>query len=88
MLTTDDLVHASETVVHRVNLGADVPDAPWRIDHLDIARAGVEAGLELALRRLREWFHSASDSNLGCDHDHHGDLVSMELAAAESPERR
>jgi hypothetical protein len=88
MLTTDDLTRAAQAVVSRVSSDANEPDAPCQSNHLAIARAGLEEGLKLALRRLRDGFHSAPDFNLGCDHDQHDDLMSMAIAAGESPERR
>ena len=53
MLTTDDLARAAEMVVGRLSSEADEPDVPCLRNHLDIARAGIEEGLKLALRLLR-----------------------------------
>jgi hypothetical protein len=87
MLTTDDLACAAEMVVGRVSPRADEPDAPCLSNHLAIARAGVEEGLKLALRLLRDGDRSTPESDSGCDHDQRGDLVSIEIAAGESPGR-
>jgi hypothetical protein len=88
MLTTEDLAHAAETVVGSISLGADDPETPCRSNHLDIARAGIKEGLELALRLLRDRNPSAPESDPGYDHDQRDDLVSMTIAADQSPGRR
>jgi hypothetical protein len=88
MLTTDDLTRAAEMVVGRLSLGADEPDAPCLSNHLDIARAGVEEGLMLALRLLRGGDRTAPEPHSGSNHDQRGDLVRMTIAAGESPGRR
>ena len=88
MLTTDDLARAAEMVVGRISPEADEPDAPCLSNHLAIARAGVEEGLKLALRLLRDGDRSTPESDSGCHHDQRGDLVSIEIAAGESPGRR
>ena len=88
MLTTDDLARAAEMVVGRISPEADEPDAPCLRNHLDIARAGVEEGLKLALRLLRNGDRSAPYSDSGYDHDQCGALVNMGIAAGESPGRR
>ena len=66
MLTVDDLARAARSVLDRVD-SEEVTvagDPVCAVDHLDIARAGIEQGLELALRVLRQQFESlqASDS--------------------------
>ena len=88
MLTTDDLARAAEVVVGRVSPETDEPSARCQSNHLVIARAGVEAGLKLALRLLRDGDRSAPESDPGYDHDHRSDLVRMTIAAGESPGRR
>ena len=58
MLTVDDLARAARSVLDRVD-SVEVTvagDPVCAVDHLDIAQAGIEEGLELALRVLREQF--------------------------------
>jgi hypothetical protein len=88
MLTTDDLTRAAEMVVGRVSPEADEPDAPCPSNHLDIARAGVEEGLKLALRLLRGTDRSTPETDSGCDRDQRDDLVRMTSAVGESTGRR
>lgn len=56
MLTVDDLNRTARTVVARMDsvatTTASAPDC--QADHLDIARVGIEEGLKLALRLLRD----------------------------------
>lgn len=66
MLTADDLARAARSVLDRVD-SVEVTisgDPVCAVGHLDIAQAGIEEGLELALRMLRQQFESlqASDS--------------------------
>lgn len=88
MLTTDDLARAAEMDVGRISPEADEPDAPCLSNHLDIARAGVEEGLKLALRLLRDAGRSTPESASGDAHHQRCDLVSTAVAAGESPGRR
>ena len=88
MLTTDDLARAAEMVVGRVSPEADEPDAPCLSNHLDIARAGVEEGLKLALRLLRSGDRSTPEPHPGSNHVQRGDLMRVTTAAGESPGRR
>ena len=58
MLTVGDLARAARSVLDRVD-SEEVTvagDPVCAVDHLDLAQAGVEEGLELALRVLREQF--------------------------------
>lgn len=58
MLTVDDLARAARTALDRVD-SVEVTvagDPVCAVDHLDIAHAGIEEGLALALRVLRELF--------------------------------
>ena len=80
MLTTDDVTSAAETVVGRAS---PEPDAPCPSNHLAIARAGVEEGLRLALRVLRDGDRSTPELRGGSNHDQRGDLVTMTTAAEE-----
>ena len=56
MLTVDDLARTARTVVDRMDsvtaTAASVPGC--QVDHLDIARVGIEEGLKLAIRLLRD----------------------------------
>jgi hypothetical protein len=66
VLTVDDLAQAARSVLDRVD-SVEVTAASnpvCAVDHLDIAQAGIEEGLELALRVLHQQFGSlqASDS--------------------------
>jgi hypothetical protein len=56
LLTDDELARVAETVVTRVDPeGAADPHEPeCRVDHVAIARVGIEEGLKLAARLLRE----------------------------------
>ena len=56
MLTVDELTHVAEIALSRVD-----PEEPTvghesgcHVDHLEIDRVGIEEGLKLALRMLRE----------------------------------
>ena len=58
MLTVDDLARGARTALDRVD-SVEVTvagDPVCAVDHLGIAQAGVEEGLALALRVLREQF--------------------------------
>ena len=58
MLTVDSLAQAARIALDRVDsVEVSVAGDPvCAVDHFDIAQAGVEEGLELALRALREQF--------------------------------
>ena len=58
MLTVDDLARAARSVLDRVDSGevTVASDPVCAFDHLDIAKAGIEEGLALALCVLREQF--------------------------------
>ena len=58
MLTVDDLARTARSVLDRVeSVKVTVAGDPvCAVDHLDIAQAGIEEGLKLALRVLREQF--------------------------------
>jgi hypothetical protein len=88
MLTTDDLARAAELAVGRVSPEADEPDARCLSNHLAIARTGVEEGLKLALRLLRDGDRSTPEPHPGPNHDQRGDLVRIAIAVGESPGRR
>lgn len=89
MLTTDDLARAAETVIGRVSPEADAPDVPCRSNHLAIARAGVEEGLKLALRLLRDLSRALPTSDIALAGDgEQRNLVTGPVAACESPARR
>ena len=85
MLTVDDLTRAAETVVARVNPDSDRCDSPCRSNHLDIARAGVEEGLQLALRLLRHQHGGAPASDLvRSSANQHGEHVSKTSVPGKS----
>ena len=89
MLTTDDLARAAEMVVGRVSPEADEPDAPCPSSHLDIARAGVEEGLKLALRLLRHEHGVAAASTVaGARDGQHDSVLAATIEASEPPGRR
>ena len=60
MLGPDDLTQVADVALSRVQLPSDEVRLanPCHIDHADIARAGVEEGLKLALRLLQGRFGS------------------------------
>ena len=60
MLESDDLTRVADVALGRVQPDADVIHTETRchVDHGDIARAGVEEGLKLALRMLHDRFGS------------------------------
>lgn len=60
MLGPDDLARVADVALGRVQPDADVIhlESRCQVDHEDIARAGVEEGLKLALRMLHERFGS------------------------------
>ena len=60
MLGPDDLGRMAKVALGRVQPEADVIHLQSRchVDHEDIARAGVEEGLKLALQMLQERFGS------------------------------
>ena len=56
MLTIDDLARAARVALDRVESTNDSAetDSSCRVYHLDVAQAGVEEGLKLATRVLRQ----------------------------------
>ena len=87
MLETDDLILAAAAALGRVEPSpTNVRLAsPCRVNHADIARSGVEEGLKLALRALRD--RSGSLSRVPTDHptDGHASEASAP-ATAVSPQ--
>ena len=91
MLTVDNLAWAGRSVLDRVDpVEVTVAGYPvCAVDHLDIARAGIEEGLELALRVLRQQFGSiwTSDSARTAD-DETRELPRPTPDASHSPNGR
>lgn len=56
MLTADELTHVAGMVLSRVGPKEVTAghETGRHVDHLEIARVGIEEGLKLALRMLRE----------------------------------
>ena len=66
MLTDDELTHLAAIALERVGVQKPVNRHPdgCHGDHLDIARVGIEEGLKLAVRLLREQFEMPAASQL------------------------
>jgi hypothetical protein len=56
VLTANDLARAARIALDRVESVMDSPETvpDCRVDHIEIARVGIEEGLKLAIRVLRQ----------------------------------
>lgn len=91
MITIGDLARAATTALTRVSSGTTTGESETTcpLDHGVIARAGVEEGLELALRLLREDHRLMPASTpIGEGNGRSGDLMCPPIVASNSPDRR
>ncbi|MCC6176198.1 MAG: hypothetical protein IT305_12905 [Chloroflexi bacterium] len=91
MVTVDDLTRTARAVVDRVgSVAATAASAPGcQVDHLDIARVGIEEGLKLAIRLLRDQSGPTRVRDLdGTADDQPGELPRLAPRISRSPNGR
>ena len=91
MLTGEELTQVAGIALSRVGLEEPTVghETGCHVDHLEIARAGIEEGLKLALRLLRKQPGVLTTSGMdGSDADQPEKLGRLKLGIGDSPNGR